>query len=277
MATLNEGATSLAAANWSDATGFADNATLVINKPFGNGSAITSGTDQSSLTEGIDSLDIKPGAVGIIGSGGSPLTVDTDTASTDGISNHGQVTLYLEAGGDDSLIQNFDCGAGSRNFLVGGTFTTTTVQAGYLKANESTVLVNFDAYGGAGEIEYNATAITTCRIMRGNWIIRRKCTTLIVGENARVTYIPEPGISHASTTLQNYGGYFDWQDGAIATVLSLGGTIDFSNASEEFTPGGTSFIVGGTAIKEGDGSVTLSNVTYVGRMSRSIGGFTPLP
>lgn len=277
MATLNEGATSLAAANWSDATGFADNATLEINKSFGNGAPVTTSVDQSGLVSGIDSLDIRKGASGILGSGGSPLKVDADTASTDGISNHGAVTLYLEAGGNNTTIENFDCGRGSRNYLVGGTFTTVTVQGGTLDANESTVITNFDAYGGSGEIAYNSTKITTCRIMRGNWVIRRACTTLIIGENARVVYEPDTAASHTSTTVQNFGGTLDWRDGAIPTVLSIGGVIDYSNAIAEFTPGGTSFIVGGTVFREGDGTVDTSNITYVGRMNRSVGGYTPLP
>lgn len=277
MATLNEGATSLAAANWSDSTGFADNATLVINKPFGNGAAVTAGLDNSGLTEGIDSLDIKKGANGIIGGDGTSLEVDADSASTDGISNHGNVTLYLQASGDDNKIENFDCGAGSRNFLAGGTFTTTTVQGGYLSANESTVLTNFDAYGGNGVIEYNSTKITLARIMRGSWIIKRACTSLIIGENATVIFDPDDSATFTSTAITNYGGRLVWRAGAVPTVTSIGGAIDFSEARDTFTPGGTAFTVGGTTINEGDGSVSLTNVDYVGRMQRSAGSFVPLP
>ena len=276
MATLNEGATSLAAANWSDATGFADNATLVINKPFGNGAAVTAGLDQSGLTTGIDSLDIKKGAAGIIGGSGTSLEVDADSASTDGISNHGNVTLYLQGGGS-SLIQNFDCGANSRNYLTGGTFTTTTVQGGYLSANESTVLTNFDAYGGNGVIEYKSDKITLARIMRGSWIIKRACTSLIIGENATVIFDPDDAASFTSTAITNYGGRLIWRAGAVPTVTSIGGSIDFSEARDSFTPGSSAFTVGGTKITEGDGSVSLTNVTYVGRMQRSAGGFIPLP
>ena len=272
---LNEGATSLAAANWSDATGVVDNGQLVIDRPFGNGVPLTSSVDWSALTIGIDYLDIKKGATGTLGSGASPLTLDADTAAGDGLSNHGIVTLYLNAGGGSSTINNFDCGSGSRNFLTGGTFGTTTVQGGLLDANESTVLTNLDCYGGGGEIGFNATPITLCRIMRGNWIIRRPCTTLIIGQNANVVYEPDEAASHTSTAVTNYGGIMDWRAGAIPTVLSIGGTIDFSNAGRDFAPGATSFIVGGTNIIEGTGQVDLSNITYVGRMSRSVGGALP--
>ena len=218
-----------------------------------------------------------PGASGILGSGGSPLKVDADTASTDGISNHGHVTLYLEAGGGSTTIENFDCGRNSINHLVGGTFTTTTVQGGYLHTNESTVLTNFDAYGGNGEIEYNSTKPTLVRIMRGAWTIRRACTKLIIGENARVIFDPDDAATFTSTAIENYGGTLIWKAGAVPTVLSLGGSIDFSQARDAFTPGGTSFVVGGTRIVEGSGDVSLTNVTYGGRMQRSAGGFVPLP
>jgi len=279
--TLNEGATSLAAANWADATGVVDNGQLVINKPFGSGVPLTSSVDWSALTTGIDYLEIKPGASGTLGSGGSPLKIDADTdfglTDLDGITNHGKVTLYLEAGGGSSRILNFDCGGGSRNFLVGGTFTTTTVQGGSVDANESTVLTNLDCYGGSGEIHYNATKPTLVRIMRGNWVIRRACTSLIIGENARVIYDPDDAASHTSTAVTNYGGTLDWRAGAIPTVTSIGGTLDFTKARTSFAPGATAFIVGGTVIHEGTGEVDLSNVTYVGRMSRSVGGFTPAP
>jgi hypothetical protein len=60
-------------------------------------------------------------------------------------------------------------------------------------------------------------------------------------------------------------------------VTSIGGAIDFSEARDTFTPGGTAFTVGGTTINEGDGSVSLTNVSYVGRMQRSAGSFVPLP
>lgn len=273
--TLNEGATSLAAANWADATGVVDNGQLVINRPFGSGVPLITSVDWSGLTVGIDYLDIKRGAVGTLGSGGSPFKVDADTAATDRVTNHGNVTLYIEAGGGSTLIQNFDCGNLSRNFMVGGTFGTTTVQGGSLDVNESTVLTNFDAYGGQGEIAYNATPITLCRIMRGNWTIRRACTTLIVGDSANVIYAPDTAASHTGTSLFNYGGVIDWRAGAIPTVLSIGGRIDFSNADISFTPGSTSFVVGGTLITEGNGTVVTTNITYYGGMVRNVGGESP--
>lgn len=271
---LAEGAVTLAAAAWTG-SGFADNATLVINKPFGNGSPLTTGTDQSGLTVGIDYLDVMKGAVGQLGTGALPLTVDADSAAGDRITNHGAVKLYLDAGGGSATINNFDCGAGSQNYLVGGTFGQTTVQGGLFNANESTVLTNLDGYGGQGEVAYKSDKITLCRIMRGTWVIRRACTHLIIGDQARVIFDPDDAASHTSTAITNYGGHLDWRAGAVPTVNSIGGTIDFSQARAVFAPGATAFNLGGTRIIEGAGQVDTSNVAYVGGMQRSVGGAIP--
>lgn len=277
IAYLNEGATSVAASNWSDTTGFADNATLVIDKPFGAGQPISSDTDQSGLTEGIDYLDIHPGAVGQLGTGASPLRLDADTAAGAGVSNYGQVSLYLQAKGDDNTIKNFSCGPGSRNTLVAGTFGQTVVSGGMLTAEESAVMTSFDAYGGAGEIKYNSTKITLARIMRGNWLLRRACTSLIVGENATVTIDLNDAADMTTTTLTNYGGKVIIVYGGYKTLVSLAGVIDLSQARRAFTIGATSLTLGGAKIIEGSGIVTISTVTYVGNSKRSVGGFVPAP
>lgn len=275
---LNEGATSLAAANWSLTTGFADNATLIIDKPFGNRQPLTTATDQSGLTTGIDYLDIHAGGQGQLGTGSSPLKVDADTAAGDGITNYGAVTLYLDAGGGSGVINNFACGPGSINTLQGsGTFGQVAVAGGSVNVQDSTVVTNFDAYGGTGEIGYNSTKITLCRVMRGTWTIKRACTSIIVGENARVILDLDDAASMTSTTLTNYGGHVTLVNAAYPTLVSVGGTIDLSKARRPFEIGGTSITLGGTKIIEGSGIVTVSNVTNVGNSKRSVGGFTPAP
>ena len=277
IAYLNEGAVSLAAANWSDATGFADNATLIIDKPFGAGQPLTTQTDQSGLTTGIDYLDIHAGGVGQLGTGASPLRVDADTAAGDGITNYGRVKLFLAAAGGSTTINNFSCGAGSDNTLTSGTFGQVVVEGGTLTAEESAVITNFDAYGGRGEIKYNSTKITLCRIMRGSWTIRRACTSIIIGENANVTIDVDDAASMTSTAITNYGGTLTIVNGAYPTLTSIGGAIDLSRARRPFTLGGTAITLGGTKINEGQGIVTLSNITNVGNSKRSVSGFVPAP
>jgi len=66
-------------------------------------------------------------------------------------------------------------------------------------------------------------------------------------------------------------------NGAYPTLTSIGGSIDLSRARRPFTLGGTAITLGGTKINEGQGIVTLSNITNVGNSKRSVSGFVPAP
>lgn len=270
---LNDGAKSLSSENWSDATGFADNAQLVIEKHVGGNQPITASVDHSTLTTGIDSLDIQKGAVGTI----RGLKVDADTGSTDGISNHGNFYLQSFSAGGTGVINNFDCGPGSRNSFDTGTIGQTTVQGGYFEAGQSGILTNFDQWGGTSIIEYNATVITNCNIMRGNATLRRGCTNLTVGENATVTIDLDDAQTVGVVNLNNHGGRVNIIHGGVTNAVLRSGVLDLSKARRAFTVGTTSVTLGGTNIVEGDGTVTISNVTYIGNAKRSVGGYTPSP
>ena len=270
MAKLNEGATSFAAANWSDATGFADNATLEIDKPFG---PVTGGLDQSGLTTGIGSLDIRAGASGIIGGGGASLQVDTDTAGGDYIRNRGAVTLYLTGGGSGQ-INNLDLGGAQRTWLTGGTVTDLTMDGGQLNVGEAAVVTNAYLAGGSGEIGYNSTKMTLLKISGGSWVVRRGVTAMHISGGARVVYDPDDAVSHTSTAVYVNGGSLDWRAGAIPTVELKGGQISYAAARESFAPGATAFDVEGGEIYEGDGTVDTSNVAYPGVWSRGLSTLT---
>lgn len=268
---LNDGAKSLAAPNWSDATGFADNAELVIDKSVGGNQAITAGVDQSGLTVGIDSLDIHKGASGTI----TGLKVDADTAATDGISNHGNFYLQNFSAGASGVINSFDCGPGSRNTFDTGTIGQTTVQGGYFEASESGVLTDFDQWGGQSVIQYNATPITDCNIMRGKAILKRRCTNLTVGESAHVTIDLDDAELIGVANLTNHGGRVDIIHGDVTVAVMRSGVLDLSKARRAFEVGTTSISLGGTKIIEGDGKATISNVTNIGNSKRSVGGYSP--
>lgn len=286
IAYLNEGAVSLTSGNWSDSTGFANNATLVINKPIGGNQPVTTSVDWSGLTEGVHCLDIRPGATGQLGTAATPLMVDADDDSaTDSlayVSNYGSgFHLYLRAKGDDNLILNNSTGAGNQTTLIEGEFTNTSVRGGVFRAEQSAELTNYDQYGGEAEIEYNATPLTLCRVTGGRCIIRRKFTKLIVGGNAKVLYIPDDQVtSFTGTTIEQYSGTLYDYSGQTLTILSLGGTHDFSNLQIDATPGATSWLVGGTDIKE-SAFLDTSNLTYLYGMKRvsssSQQSSTPIP
>lgn len=273
VAYLNEGATSLASANWSDSTGFADNATLVIRESFGNGSAVTAGLDESGLTTGIEYLDIRPGASGTIGGDSGPLKVDADASADAYIRNRGNVTLYIEAGGGSATINNYDCGGSSRNWLIGGTFTDFTTDGGVTNVGESAVITNLYAAGGSGVVEYNSTAITKAVIVSGTWVIRRRVNELIIGQNASVMYDPDPQVtSWSGDSISVNGGSLAMTRGDVPTLELFGGSLDLRRATEAMTPGGTSFVALGTRILEGSGLADLSNFGVPGALQRTTSG-----
>lgn len=264
---LNEGATSLAAANWSG-SGFADNATLVIDKPFGDGSAVTSDVDQSGLTTGIDYLDIKKSAVGTI----RGLKVDADTAGADFIRNYGRVRLEMESGGGN--VNNFACGGSSENYINAGTFVDVTVDGGYFEAGETAVITNFDAFSGSGRIKKNGTDITLGRIYGGTWLIERPGIYEVHG--GRVTFDFADDATATSSTVVTTGGTTIVVFAAFDEVSYLGGKVYENQARRAHTVGSSQYLVGGASITPGDGTITRGTVTYVGAMSREVGSFTPV-
>lgn len=264
---LNEGATSLAAANWSG-SGFADNATLIIDKPFGAGAPITSDVDFSSLTTGIDYLDIKPGAIGTI----RGLKVDADSAAGDYIRNHGRVRLEMESGG--GAVNNFDCGVGSVNYVNAGTYTNVTVNGGYFEAGETAVITNIDLFAGNGRIRKNGTDVTLGRIYSGSWLIERP-GIWEVHKDADVTFEFADDADATSSELFVDGGRTKIVFAAFPEVTLLAGMVDESVASRPFTLGGTLYLLGGASVRPGDGTITRGTVTRVGVMSNEVGSFLP--
>lgn len=271
--TLIEGVTTFAAAGWSG-SGFADNNDYQVYVPFG---PITAGLDQSGLTTGIESLWFLPGSNGIVGGGASgPLIIDADASADAYVANYGNVTLYLQAGGGSSTINNFSCGAGSINYLQGGAFPTVVQDGGTLNINTST---DFDdLYVGAGSctVEYFATDADSITIDGGTAVIRRLPTTLNINAGS-VILDPDDAEGVTGKTINVKGGYLDWRAGAIPTVAFNAGEIDFRNARVPFTPGGTSFTsTSGAKIYSNDAIVTLSNLTYIGSSKTDVGSPSPI-
>lgn len=284
---LAKNASSLADAQWSDTSGFsATYPALVINDVVGNGvTPVTTSVDQSGITEGVFSLDIQPGARGVLGSPANPVICDADneSASAEGdqssaaITNYGSgFVLHHQAGGDDSLCNNISVGTGNSVYTYGGTYTNVGVSGGYFEANQSTVITNFDAYGGRSLIPYNATAITLYRAMAGEHYVYRKVTAFEVGGTARVYYFPDGQVtSFASTSLKTTGGYFAQDRGAIPTMNLLAGKYDATLLREAITPGATAFNVGGAKIVYSE-LFDDSNAVYLYGTKQDVGSPTRL-
>ena len=270
---LSEGATGFAAADWG---GVAMAATddFIIELPFGT--IIGSELDQSGIVGGFESMTIKPGASGTIGGGSNgSFIADFDNDANAFVSNRGNVTIYLQAGGDSATINNFDCGPGSVNYLMGGTFALVTMGGGTLTANASTIITDYWHTGGTSEIMYHATDATEITITGGTLTLRRMPTTLNI-QGGRVVFDPDDGEDFGSKTVNVTGGTLDWRAGAIPTVNADGGNIDFSNNRRAFTPGSTAFnLTGSRIISHPD--VPMTNVTPRGAFKTSVGDAESTP
>jgi len=232
IAYLNEGAVSLAAANWSDATGFANLATLVIAS---GSQTITTALDQSGLSGGIDTLDIGPQFTGRIGSPSTgPLKVDADEGgSTHRVTyNAGGGVLYLQAAGDNNLISNFWKSSPGAAYLMGGTFTNVILGEGPLSVNGSTVVTNAYLKGGNSTIEAG-TAFTSLSVYAGTHYTKRDCATINVYGGTLIYDVPTTA---TTTTITVYSGATLrlLSSDAIAT-LNLEGYADFSQAKVGIT------------------------------------------
>lgn len=219
---LNEGAVSFAAANWSDATGFANGATLVCNKPAGVG-GIQAGLDQSALT-GINYLDFVGNFSGNIGStAAGSLVVDFDLGGSNdsdytGASPGADVPIsrvrhwaksgdiYLSAGASDGFIfQNWSGTA----YLTGGDFTRIHSQgSSYVRVNSSATADASARWfmGGVGSfIDYHASdALVTTFFYEGTHTIKRAFGTIYVMGTA--TVIIDTTTSLGGTAIHHYGG-----------------------------------------------------------------------
>jgi len=185
MTYLNEGAVSLAAANWDDATGFANTANLTISS---GSQTITTSLDWSGLTAGIDTLTIGPNFTGRIGGAGyGSLKVDADESVTNRIIyNAGGGSLYLQASGDNSIISNFWMSSLGSCYLTGGTFTNVVLGQGSLSVDATTVLTT-PIFNGGSAVVQAGTASGTVTISGGTHVWKRGFTTMNVYGRGRVT------------------------------------------------------------------------------------------
>lgn len=231
---LNEGATAFAAANWSDATGFAAAAELVIDK---GGQTIVTNLDQSSFS--IASFDVGPGFSGHIGTDAAgPLIVDVDGGAPNRVTYAaGSGSFRLRAGGNNSLVTDLIIDTGGVAYLQGGTFTNIFLRRGTLFANSSTAITNFYAYGGTSVIDDNATGITLVEIEGGQHVIKRGWTTLNTGGPGVGPVLSWEGVGRTGSTSNIRNGHFRHLAGTPTTVNRFAGVYDASPLLRDATLG----------------------------------------
>jgi hypothetical protein len=225
---LDDDATSFAAANWSDATGFADGATLGI---VSGRQTIDTALDQSGLSSGINNFRVGWDFEGNIGTPTAPLEVDCDNATNPMISYAGAAgAFYIQASGNNNVITSFQHAGLGRSFLQGGTFTSVGVGRGELIANSSTAVTNLRVGGGLVDIDEHASStFTLCAVAGGLCTVKRGGTTFEVGANGRLRQI-DPDAT--ATTVNVWGGVLDWRGGDITTLNWFGGTATLARAHQ---------------------------------------------
>jgi len=234
IAYLNENATSAAAANWSDSTGFADGAELVLSTS--NGISVINDVDYSSLTTGVESFEIQETFNADAASAGQPFVFDADASSDAFVRHRGPRRFYYGAGGGSNNCNNYYQAGNGSTYLEGGTFDNMDVVRGEFYANESTVITNMTAWGGRGAIEYNATDITLYYQSRGQFLLKRG-GEIIVGGGTLTLDIPDSSPS-IDLTIRRGGRVIVLRADVIANCHNEG-MLDMSRAKRPVTLGGT--------------------------------------
>lgn len=264
---LNDGATALGTAgNWSDATGVANDATLVIPR----GSQTIPGVDLSaSAAAGVDYLHIMRAFSGSIGGGGTPLTLLFDATYTTkpNFIHSGSGFVYLTTGSSTTACTVAVLDGPGTLYLTGGTFTTVYANSGILWIGAGATVTNLVVSGSAQVIDTftSSLAFTSVTITgSGNVSLARQITTATISGSGTTT-INAPGET-VTTLNQNNPGSTVVLLAANITTANLYGTLDLSQLQTDATVGGTATNIYPTGSILGDGNprATVSNKVYIG-------------
>lgn len=271
---LSKGATAFDAAAWGGSA-MAATDDFIVEDMFGT--IVGSDLDQSAIVGGFESMLITQNASGTIGGGSAgPFIADFDNSADAYISNRGKVTMYFQAGGDGATCNNYDCGAGSFNYIQGGTIGTVTMDGGYFEANASTIISTaMYQSGGTSRVWYNASDLTLFEQTGGISTIERMPDTASIFAG-RCTLDIDDGETMTSKTLNVKGsGTIELVAGVIPTINVGGGVLDLSKARRPIDLSSSTITVSGGRIIENP-IVTLPTITYVGGLKQNVGGPTPI-
>ena len=252
---LNAGATSLAAANWSDTIGFAANATLFIQ----TGTQTITGGLAPSIATGINNLDILPGFSGNIGGAAGSLAVETDSASYAPATQIPRIrynasggTFYYTpqgAGAAGDVCDFFQINGSGSAFLTGtGTVKRVECQAGRLYVSPtigSVATYRWVLAGGTSTIDgiSGSTKIHAITVAGGQHLLKKgiqgstmASTTFVEGLNVCNGSLVIDCYGETISDLRIYGGYVTVVNcGTIAVCSGYNGTLDFSKLQRPVT------------------------------------------
>lgn len=263
---LTESATSLAAANWSDATGFANGATLVINKGAAN---IQSDLDQSATS--ITSLDVLEGFSGTIGGVAGALKCDADGTSEAATTVVSRIrykasggSMFFEAAGGNTLAHYVQVhSAGGRFYGVSGIMKNVHVGLGEARFASAVLMTSgeWELTGGSCFVDYHASnGIPTLYVNGGSHTIKRGVTTGYFGGGT--TTFDVQSVAIGTLNVFSGGSIRLLNSGAITAVHLRGGVFDTRELQRSVTIGTLKLGAGATYIRSP--MVTVTNLHPLG-------------
>lgn len=240
---LAAGATAFAAANWSDTTGFVDDAELVV--PDGS-ATITGDLDQSALTNGIDYFDELPGSNRNIGGAAGTFTVATRASLYSAATQRARVRFWGAGGtntyspGATKTCHILQVGLNKTVNVVGsGALRLVQQDGGTLRiAQNITADTGSAAYewvivSGTATIDHSGTGVHVVRVLGGSLTLRRGVATHLYIHGGNVT-IDARGETIAAIT--HTGGTLTILNcGTITAYNGLAGVFDASRALRAIT------------------------------------------
>lgn len=264
LAYLTTGSKTLAAAAWSDATGFADNATLIV--PDGTQLIDTALNSGSGLATGISYIHFRKEFTGTVGASGT--TLETKFA------NYTTLPNVILAGGGLFLTCTNTCNKirvlnGSLT-IVSGTVTDLEVVAGTVNIAASATVTNLVQAGGlVRDLATGTNTMTSATIYGGSFQALRPVTTIVQSDAAGLGVgAPAATVSYNNatgpTTWTMRGGSSTHLQGSVATLNLYAGRFDATRAVRDLTIGSTATVLGPFSDFRSDSSgatVTVSNIS----------------
>lgn len=238
VAYFSETATDFAAANWSDATGFAAAAQLVVYKGV---QSIQAGLSQTGSS--IEYLDVLEGFTGIIGGASGALSCDVDgtaESATTTVSRlrywAGGGAMYFTAGGGNTLAHFVQINTGGRFYGVSGIMKNMQLERGTANFSENVSATSgvWQNHGGALTIDYAAAKEIPTLIQTGG--------STYLGRNAAVVILSGGTMTidckalAPTTSITQYGGTLRiLNSGTIPLLTAYAGLLDLSGLARPLT------------------------------------------
>jgi hypothetical protein len=252
---LNAGATSFAAANWTDTTGFVDDAELYIQ----SGTQTVTGDLTPSLANGIQNLDILSGWSGNIGGANGSLAVETRSSLINYSTQIPRIRYYASggtfyytpqgAGAAANVCDYYQIGGSGSGYLTGtGTVKRIESNGGRLYVGTAmTSVATFRWVFSGGTVTVDGVSGTTkihaLTVTGGQHLLKRGVqgstmvsTGFVEGLNVAGGAVTIDAYGETISDLRMYGGYVTIVNcGTIAAIGGYAGTLDFSKLQRPLT------------------------------------------